>query len=192
MHLVGVDDRRVCIVETDSSADRETDILSYLPVDRHSKLYITSCSVFMTRYKYNCFSLLLMLLLLDSHCTSIKLHLSLSLPIETQDHDNSTTLSSLVPNKKMYTRYILLLATVLATCSKKMDKLPKDSTLVKSLNKITDAVAIPKPAPIADPAASAEDFKRGLEAKRQYATFNDYADGFDYPKTAKTVREAST
>lgn len=90
MHLVGVDDRRVCIVETDSSADRETDILSYLPVDRHPKLYITSCSVFMTGYKYNCFSLLLMLLLLDSHCTSIKLHLSLSPPIETQDHDNST------------------------------------------------------------------------------------------------------
>lgn len=92
----------------------------------------------------------------------------------------------------MYTRYILLLATVLATCSKKMDKLPKDPTLVKSLNKITDAVAIPKPAPIADPAASPQDFKRALEEKRQYASFNDYADGFDYPKTAKTAREAST
>lgn len=92
----------------------------------------------------------------------------------------------------MYTRYILLLATVLATCSKNIDKLPKDSTLVKSLNKITDAVAIPKPAPIADPAASPQDFKRALEEKRQYASFNDYADGFDYPKTAKTVREAST
>ncbi|EMF13820.1 uncharacterized protein SEPMUDRAFT_116832 [Sphaerulina musiva SO2202] len=71
----------------------------------------------------------------------------------------------------MYTRYILLLATVLATCN---------------------AVAIPKPAPIADPAASPQDFKRALEEKRQYASFNDYADGFDYPKTAKTVREAST